>query len=102
MERNIMLTADEYASLLRLLTSERESAAARLADARLTGDVLINTAEREKAKRKRRPSKYNMAFKRAYADLRKRHSKKNGDLRKGFDHTRLMTMAHAVVRRSMK
>ena len=85
MDRNIMLTADEYAAIIRLITSERESAAARLAEARLTGDVLINTAGREKAKRKRRPSKYNMAFKRAYDDLRKRHSKKNGELRKDFD-----------------
>jgi hypothetical protein len=91
MERNMMLTSDEYIALMRLVSSERESEGSSLAD-----------AEKPKAKQKRRPSKYNMAFKRAYNDLRKRHSKKNGDLRKGYDHTRLMTMAHAVVRRSMK
>lgn len=91
MDRNMMLTSDEYIALMRLVSSERESEGSSLAD-----------AEKPKPKRKRRPSKYNMAFKRAYDDLRKRHSKKNGELRKGFDHTRLMTMAHAVVRRSMK
>lgn len=91
MDRNMMLTSDEYIALMRLVSSERESEGATL-----------EAKETSKPNRKRRPSKYNMAFKRAYSDLRKRHSKKNGDLRKGFDHTRLMTMAHAVVRRSMK
>ena len=91
MSRDMMLTSDEYIALMRLISSERESEGSTL-EAKPTS----------KPKRKRRPSKYNMAFKRAYDDLRKRHSKKNGELRKGYDHTRLMTMAHAVVRRSMK
>lgn len=91
MDRNMMLTSDEYIALMRLISSERESEGATLA-ARIEG----------KPKTKRRPSKYNMAFARAYEERRKRHSTSKGMLRKGYDHRRLMELAHSDVRRSMK
>ena len=91
MDRNMMLTSDEYIALMRLVSSERES----------EGESLADRSE-SKPKRKRRPSAYNMAFKRAYEERRKRHSTSKGTLRKGYDHRRLMELAHSDVRRSMK
>ena len=91
MDRNMMLTSDEYIALMRLLSSERES----------EGSSLVARSE-AKPKTKRRPSKYNMAFAKAYEERRKRHSTSKGMLRKGYDHRRLMELAHSDVRRSMK
>ena len=58
-------------------------------------------AARTKGKR-RKVSAYNKAFAEAYRRRRERHSKRDGTLRKGFDHQRLMSLAHEDVRRSMK
>ncbi len=91
MDRNMMLTSDEYIALMRLISSERES----------EGASLVARSE-SKPKTKRRPSKYNMAFAKAYDERRKRHSTTKGMLRKGYDHRRLMELAHSDVRRSMK
>jgi len=52
--------------------------------------------------KRRKMSAYNRAFRDAYNRRRKQHSKKDGSLRKGFDHQRLMTLAHADVRKQMK
>ena len=91
MDRNMMLTPDEYMSLMRLISSEKES----------EGATLV-AHEDSKPKPKRRPSKYNLAFAKAYEERRKRHSTSKGMLRKGYDHRRLMELAHSDVRRSMK
>lgn len=58
-------------------------------------------AARTRGKR-RKVSAYNKAFAEAYRRRRDRHSKQDGTLRKGFDHRRLMSLAHDDVRRSMK
>lgn len=52
--------------------------------------------------RKRKVSAYQRAFGNAYRRLREKHSKKNGELRSGFDHQRLMQMAHREARRMTK
>lgn len=91
MDRNMMLTSDEYMAIMRLIASERESEGATLV---MRSDI--------QPKPKRRPSKYNRAFARAYEERRKRHSTSKGVLRKGYDHRRLMSLAHSDVRRSMK
>lgn len=55
-------------------------------------------AGRAKTKR-RKVSAYNRAFREAYKRRRAQHSKKDGTLRKGFDHRRLMSLAHSDVRK---
>ena len=52
-----MLTVDEYMALRRLIESERESEGAEVVQ--------------EKPKRKRRPSKYNRNFAKAYRKIKK-------------------------------
>lgn len=52
--------------------------------------------------RRRKVSAYQRAFGDAYRRLKEKHSKKNGELRSGFDHQRLMKMAHREARRLMK
>ena len=59
------------------------------------------SAAQTKGKR-RKASAYNRAFRDAYNRRRKQHSKKDGSLRKGFDHRRLMKMAHADVKKRMR
>jgi hypothetical protein len=52
--------------------------------------------------KRRKMSAYNRAFRDAYNRRRKQHSKKDGTLRAGFDHQRLMKLAHADARKMMK
>lgn len=52
--------------------------------------------------RRRKVSAYQRAFGNAYKRLRAKHSKKNGKLRSGFNHQRLMQMAHKEARRMSK
>jgi hypothetical protein len=52
--------------------------------------------------KKRKMSAYNRAFRDAYKRRRERHSKKDGTLRAGFDHQRLMSLAHSDARKQMK
>jgi hypothetical protein len=55
-----------------------------------------------KAPRKRKVSAYAKAYGAAYRRLRKKHTLKNGDLRKGYTHKRLVKMAHAEAKKSRK
>jgi hypothetical protein len=58
-------------------------------------------AGRAKGK-KRKASAYNKAFADAYNRRRAKATKKDGTLRAGFDHKRLMDEAHKEARRMMK
>lgn len=52
--------------------------------------------------RKRKVSAYSRAYGRAYKSLRRKHTLKNGKLRKGYTHKRLVKMAHAQAKRGRK
>lgn len=85
MDRNMMLTPDEYMALMRLIRSERESEGATLA------------MEEPKPKKRSRSAKKNdkkmsMALAQANEELRKQ----NGDLRKGVTQADIMTRAHRI------
>ena len=83
----VTLTTEEYESLLRLQSSERESEGARLA------------ARKSKSRRRRGRTAKGMGA--ALKEANKRARKKNGEFRKGYDQKRVMQMAHKI-RRSMK
>ena len=83
MNRDMMLTPDEYLALRRLIGSERESEGASL-----------KTPHSSHKKRKKDPK---MARALRQANLRGR--KKNGSLKKGWDQGRIMKTAHAIKRR---
>ncbi len=50
-------------------------------------------------KAKRMVSAYSKAYCAAYRRLRKKHTLKSGDLRKGYTHKRLVKLAHAEAKR---
>jgi hypothetical protein len=58
-------------------------------------------AGRAKGK-KRKASAYNKAFRDAYNRRRAKATKKNGELRSGITHSKLMQQAHADARKMMK
>lgn len=69
-DRNMMLTFDEYMALRRLLDSEKESEGSKL-------------AERQDSKPKRRKSAYSRKYKKAFDQVSKDFKKKNGMWKKG-------------------
>lgn len=84
----MMLTPDEYMSLMRLIRSERESEGASLA---LREEEPPKPRKRSRSAR-RNDKKMSMALEKANADLRK----KNGDLKKGVTQADIMTRAHRL------
>ena len=72
MDRNMMLTVDEYMALMRLVRSERESEGSSLADRRM------DQPKRRSRKARSSDKKLSAAFKEANA----RYRTKNGKLRK--------------------
>jgi len=93
--RDMMLTPDEYMSLMRLITSERESEGTSLADRDSSGTSPV----KKKRSRSARASdkKLSKAFKEANARLRTR----NGSLRKGKSQGDVARLAHRL-RKTMK
>ena len=88
MDRNMMLTPDEYMSLMRLISSERESEGASLS---------MQTEATPKPKRRSRAAKsqdkkLSMAFKEANA----RYRTKNGSLRAGRTQADIARLAHRL------
>lgn len=77
MARDMMLTIDEYMALRRLLESEKESEGA--------------TVALEKPKRKRRASKYNRNFAKAYKKIQKAKPRTK--------HASIMKQAHKMAKR---
>ena len=84
MDRNMMLTIDEYMALRRLLDSEKESEGATLA--------LEEPKKKRSASAKRSDKKMSAALAKANDDLRKN----NGELRKGVTQADVMTRAHKI------
>ena len=86
MDRNMMLTIDEYMALRRLLDSTKESEGA-----------MLEAKEKKRtrsASAKRSDKKMSKALAQANEDLRKT----NGELRKGVTQADVMTRAHRIRR----
>ncbi len=89
-----MLTPEEYMSLMRLITSERESEGATLA----LRDESITTPKRRRSKKQRASDKKSSeAFRRANELGRK----KDGSFKKGYDQARIASVAQRL-RKKMK
>ena len=86
MERNMMLTPDEYLALRRLITSERESEGAAV-------------SQRSTPQSKPRSRKKDPKMSRALRQANIRGRKKNGSLKKGWSQGKIMRTAHAIKRR---
>jgi len=89
-----MLTPDEYMSLMRLITSERESEGATLAQR----EESITSPKRRRSKKQRASDKKSSeAFRRANELGRK----KDGSFKKGYDQARIASVAQRL-RKKMK
>jgi hypothetical protein len=85
----MMLTPDEYMSLMRLITSERESEGASLA----VRDQTSTPPVKKRSRSARRADKMlSMAFKQANA----RYRKKDGSLRSGRTQGDIARLAHKL------
>ena len=64
---------------------------------------LMNTATIEpEVKKKRKVSAYSRRYGAAYKRLRKRHTLKSGKYRKGYNHKRIVKLAHKEAKRGGK
>lgn len=82
---DVTMTLDEYEALRRLITSERESEGAE--------------EEAKASKKTRRKTKSDKMMSKAMDMAHKKAKKKNGDFRKGWDRSRLMSYAHMLKRK---
>jgi hypothetical protein len=85
----MMLTPDEYMSLVRLIRSERESEGATLA---AREESPADKPKRRSRSAKKNDKKMSQALAQANQELRK----VNGDLRKGVTQADIMTRAHRI------
>lgn len=85
LDRNMMLTVDEYMALRRLIDSERESEGAE-------EEAKATKPKRRTRSAKKNDKKMSMALAQANQELRK----VNGDLRKGVTQGDVMTRAHRI------
>jgi hypothetical protein len=85
----MMLTPDEYMSLMRLITSERESEGASLA----AREDSITAPKRRRSRKQRASDKRSSeAFKKANETGRK----KDGSFKKGYDQARIASLAQRL------
>jgi hypothetical protein len=69
----------------------------------LLGDTSSSGSGEVTAKpKKRKVSAYSRRYGAAYKRLRKRHTLKNGKYRKGYNHKRLVKLAHKEAKRGGK
>ena len=88
-DRNMMLTPDEYMALMRLITSERESEGSTLSQESMTND---SKPRRRSRKARTSDRKLSMAFKEA----NRRYRKKDGSLRSGRSQADIARLAHRL------
>lgn len=86
MARDIMLTADEYIALRRLIESERESEGA---------------VEAAAPKKKRKVSKYQREFGRQLSKLDSMKRLKDGSYRNGWNRSKILAKAHKETRKAL-
>jgi hypothetical protein len=86
-DRNMMLTPDEYMSLMRLISSERESEGASLAMAE----------EKPKPKRRSRSARaQDKKLSAAFTEANRRYRKNDGSLRAGRTQADIARLAHKL------
>lgn len=85
----MMLTPDEYMSLMRLITSERESEGASLADRDRTSTPPVQ-------KRSRAARSADKKLSKAFKDANARYRKKDGSLRSGRTQGDIARLAHKL------
>ena len=86
MDRNMMLTPDEYISLMRLISSERESEGA-MEEAKVA----------DKPKRRSRTARASdKKLSQAFTEANRRYRKKDGSLRAGRTQADIATLAHRL------
>tara|TARA_Y100001937_G_scaffold90700_1_gene122800 strand:- start:408 stop:695 length:288 start_codon:yes stop_codon:yes gene_type:complete len=87
-DRNMMLTPDEYMAIMRLVNSERESEGAGLADRRMDNKPT-HTKTRRVSQRSKNMSK-------AIQQAMKKMKKANGQFRKGKSMSDVMRLANKL------
>ena len=87
--RDMMLTPDEYMSLMRLITSERESEGASLA---MREESITKPKRRRTRKQRASDKKSAEAFRKANETGRK----KDGSFKKGYDQARIASLAQRL------
>jgi len=65
-------------------------------------EMMNNTEKTAVKPKKRKVSAYSRRYGAAYKRLRKRHTLKNGKYRKGYNHKRIVKMAHKEAKRGGK
>ena len=85
----MMLTPDEYMSLMRLITSERESEGSSLADRDKTPSPPVKKRSRSARSADKKLSK-------AFKDANARYRLKSGALRKGRTQADIARLAHKL------
>ena len=65
-------------------------------------EMMNNTATNEVKPKKRKVSAYSRRYGAAYKRLRKRHRLKNGKYRKGYNHKKIVKLAHKEAKRGGK
>jgi len=65
-------------------------------------EMMNKTSPAVVAPKKRKVSAYSRRYGAAYKRLRKRHTLKNGKYRKGYNHKRLVKLAHKEAKRGGK
>ena len=87
MDRNMMLTPDEYMALMRLIRSERES----------EGAMEQAKAEAPKARRRSRSARsQDKKLSQAFKEANRRYRKKDGSLRAGRTQADIAKLAHRL------
>jgi len=84
-----MLTPDEYMSLMRLISSERESEGSTLADRESPGTSPVK-------KRSRSARASDKMLSKAFKEANARYRLKNGSLRKGRTQADIARLAHKL------
>tara|TARA_Y100000401_G_scaffold110082_1_gene106943 strand:- start:241 stop:507 length:267 start_codon:yes stop_codon:yes gene_type:complete len=65
-------------------------------------EMMNNTPPAPEPRKKRKVSAYSRRYGAAYKRLRKRHTLKNGKYRKGYNHKRIVKLAHKEAKRGGK
>ncbi len=65
-------------------------------------ELMDSSSNKVEKPKKRKVSAYSRRYGAAYKRLRKRHTLKNGKYRKGYNHKRLVKLAHKEAKRGGK
>ena len=65
-------------------------------------EMMDSSSNKVEKPKKRKVSAYSRRYGAAYKRLRKRHTLKNGKYRKGYNHKRLVKLAHKEAKRGGK